>query len=377
MIGGILSGLRTLFWAMILLLFVIFVLGLLTRSTLGEWCSVHLGRAPHRFCDQPHLLKFGSKLFSTLPRACFTAFRCLTEGCSSYDGTPLLVHIYDMSWVGTGIVFVYVVAYLAVTFGLFNLILGVFVESTMESAKHDERKRRRLQGQEHLRVAKKLHRLVVRFCNKGGSAPRRSSIVEPELMLSGVKARFLQFVTHAKQEPQEPEVLPIVDMDMAITREMFRQVVSAPEAQELLDELDVNVMDHLSLFDALDADGSGSLDVQELLQGILQLRGTAEKTDAVASVLKLRNLQQSLRVFQVEVIKGINELKTRLHRLETTQFGHRLHRLETTQFGHRYEVVQSPDESPKMTPESESPLPKIGNGSHFTTSQRLGVTRST
>merc|ERR1719329_1797406 len=158
MIQGIVAGLRTLLWAIVLLVFVIFCLGMLIRQTLGQWCMN--GRS--KLCSQEHLAEYGQQLFKTVPRACFTVFRCFTEGCASVDGTPLLTHIYENSWYGQVMVYVYILCFLAVTFGLFNLIMAVFVENTMESAKLDERQ------QEHIYVAQKLQRMVLQFCHASG-----------------------------------------------------------------------------------------------------------------------------------------------------------------------------------------------------------------
>merc|ERR1712093_29376 len=98
------------------------------RQTMGEWCLTEDG-----VCQPDHLATYGVDLFGTLWRSCFTVFRCLTEGCTSPDGTPLLIHIMMSSWAGTAMVMLYTLVFLAVTFGLFNLILAVFVEHTMAS----------------------------------------------------------------------------------------------------------------------------------------------------------------------------------------------------------------------------------------------------
>merc|ERR1712146_478329 len=76
-------------------------------------------------------------------------------------------------------VMMYMIVFLAVTFGLFNLILAVFVEHTMASAQDDERKRRRHQGDEDLRVRAQLTKLVARFANHvKAPGPRRSGFLE-------------------------------------------------------------------------------------------------------------------------------------------------------------------------------------------------------
>merc|ERR1712007_311656 len=58
-------------------------------------------------------------------------------------------------------------------------------------------------------------------------------------------------------------------------------------AQHLMDELDLPA-ERARLFDVLDADGNGSLDPTELIQGLLRVRGEAQRSDVLAGVLGIR-----------------------------------------------------------------------------------------
>merc|ERR1719329_139073 len=78
-------------------------------------------------------------------------------------------------WWGALLVLIYWLCFLAVTFGLFNLIMAVFVENTMEAAKHDERKRRQARQHEHSQVARKLQKLVLQICSVGEGSDRLAS----------------------------------------------------------------------------------------------------------------------------------------------------------------------------------------------------------
>merc|ERR1719329_112870 len=111
------------------------------RETMGQWCQPDREGRTDAFCTHEHLAEYAPQLFSTVPRSCFTMFRCLTEGCESADGTPLMVHILEDGQHGFLIVLLYNMCFLVVTFGLFNLIMAVFVETTLEAAKRDEGRR--------------------------------------------------------------------------------------------------------------------------------------------------------------------------------------------------------------------------------------------
>merc|ERR1712045_510001 len=93
----------------------------------------------------------------------FTVFRCFTDGCSASDGTPLPVHFMDSY--GPFFALVWVFCTLFVMFGLFNLIMAIFVENTIENGKHDITLRKHQRQAEQLRVAWKLQALIMRLCS--------------------------------------------------------------------------------------------------------------------------------------------------------------------------------------------------------------------
>merc|ERR1711982_220654 len=67
--------------------------------------------------------------FSSLNISMLTLFRCLTDGCSAHDGTPLQKHLHDRY--GHFFIAIYYVVYLSVTIGIFNLIMAIFIEAVL------------------------------------------------------------------------------------------------------------------------------------------------------------------------------------------------------------------------------------------------------
>jgi len=275
LVNGVLAGFRTLLWAIILLGFIIFFLGVLMRRSLGEWCIEGTLATNEKLCHGPHLKTYGEKMFSSIGLSCLTVFRCFTDGCSSPDGTPLMLHIYSDIEYGPYIVLAYAMCFLFVTFGLFNLIMAIFVENTMTLAKLDERKRHKLRHLHEVYVARKLKKLVMKVClqhnNDGANVSKSSDDV---------------FNTPTGCVP--------VGLNLQITRDGFAKAMADSKVEELLEDLGISVVDYMDLFDALDADGSGTLDVYELAEGFMKLRGQAEKSDIVAAVLAIRSLQKSM-----------------------------------------------------------------------------------
>ena len=87
---------------------------------------------------------------------------------------------------------------------------------------------------------------------------------------------------------------------MQISREEFVEICADPGFCELLGELDIAKEDHPALFDTLDVDLGGTLDVNELIAGIGKLRGDARKSDIVSVMLSVRQLHRMLRNFRLE-----------------------------------------------------------------------------
>merc|ERR1712007_168964 len=82
-----------------------------------------------------------------------------------------------------------------------------------------------------------------------------------------------------------------------ITPDLFERLRSFREFQNILNDLDISDEDQLDLFDTLDVDGGGTIDLNELLVGISKLRGDARRSDIVGVSLVARNLQDSFKVF--------------------------------------------------------------------------------
>lgn len=90
---------------------------------------------------------------------------------------------------------------------------------------------------------------------------------------------------------------------MQITREMFDRSIKLPHVLELIDDLEIQIADRTELFDVLDADGSGVIDISEMISGLMKMRsGGADKSDMVAAVLGIRAIQTSVRDYSEEVL---------------------------------------------------------------------------
>merc|ERR1719420_1553224 len=80
--------------------------------------------------------------------------------------------------------------------------------------------------------------------------------------------------------------------DAVITREGFDAWLEEPAFLNMLEDLDIGTSNKTELFDVLDCDLSGELEVAEVISGLMKLRGPSDKSDAVASLLAIRYVTQ-------------------------------------------------------------------------------------
>merc|ERR1712117_779910 len=83
--------------------------------------------------------------------------------------------------------------------------------------------------------------------------------------------------------------------DVVITREVFKDWLQDSDLVELLEEMDIGTANKTELFDVLDCDLSGELEVTEVVAGLMKLRGPSEKSDTVAALLGVRYMTTLLQ----------------------------------------------------------------------------------
>merc|ERR1712039_802583 len=87
-----------------------------------------------------------------------------------------------------------------------------------------------------------------------------------------------------------------------ITPDLFAELRQDHNFNEILRDLDVDEEDQFNLFETLDLDGNGFLDLNELFEGITKLRGDARRSDVITIQLMIRALHMELREFSKQVL---------------------------------------------------------------------------
>jgi len=243
----------------------------------------------------------------------FVSFRCFIGDCDLPDGTPIAGHMYE--FYGYRFVLPYSLMVMFITFGIFNMVTAVMVETVMESAKQ-----RQLSSKEHeqRRVVELLRNLVLRLAanlDKDWKLPSEEEIAltsmpsVPATWTGWFKA-VIQFMRNptmrlASVEGRDSWRSTVCDVkiDSEITRAKFLVAIEDPLVSGAIDDLEVNISDRIELFDVLDSDGSGCIDIGELISGIMKLRSSETKHDIVAIILGMRGIRDTLRETSGQVSK--------------------------------------------------------------------------
>lgn len=276
---GLLSGIRALAWAIVLLMVVIYMISIVTKSFFGDY----------------------HEEFSTVGAGMFTLFRCFTEACETYEGDPIPEKLYLRG--GFYFQVGYILVTMLVTVGLFNLILAVFIDNVTKS--QNQRKQKEL-GDSAIETEVKLKMLLARFINEPTSSKASSHMM----------GRFSEDVTNklsnltdvAKKRHQlEQRVCAdeafklLKECNINITRGIFQAWLRDSEFVKILDEADVDISNRFELFNILDVDLGGELSPHELLTGLLSLRGEVTKGDVIYILLRVRDMTHRMEQLQQDV----------------------------------------------------------------------------
>jgi len=260
MLDGALGGFRALLWSQMLIALFLYIVALILRELVGT-----------------EILVDDALYFQTLPSAFFTSFRCLVASdCTDSSGRPIFVELTKAYGWHTGAI--YSIACVLITFGLFNVIVAIFVENTVAAARHNTHRIKQLRLLDSKRFQRKALELV--------------NIV-------------LQNTPQGMAEPGITDKMTSLNYEdvksILITPEIFEALLVDPDFREILRDLDIPDEEHIDLFDTFDIDGGGTLDLEELIQGIWKLRGDARRSDMVSVGLMVRNLQVAIHQLEEKV----------------------------------------------------------------------------
>jgi len=166
------------------------------------------------------------------------------------------------------------------SFGLFNVIIAIYVENTVAAAKSNELVQRQRRLEDQTRFAEKIVDLVHYFWTQ---RPER----DPQTTFSLDEA-----------------------MELEVSEDCFRSCLPTTEMRELLSDLDVPKEDHADLFEICDADDSGHVTMDELVAGIRKLRGDPRRSDIVYVMLRMRECLDAIQRLDAGVFGSTEVTRT-------------------------------------------------------------------
>merc|ERR1712039_36858 len=84
--------------------------------------------------------------------------------------------------------------------------------------------------------------------------------------------------------------------DFVVTRKKFQTWLRTRTMRQLLVDAGIETASKAELFDVLDVDMGGELTVEELVAGLMRLRGPLTKTDMIAIRLQVRYMTSMVEV---------------------------------------------------------------------------------
>eukprot|EP00746_Dinoflagellata_sp_MGD_P083605 gnl/MRDRNA2_/MRDRNA2_33263_c0_seq1.p1 gnl/MRDRNA2_/MRDRNA2_33263_c0~~gnl/MRDRNA2_/MRDRNA2_33263_c0_seq1.p1 ORF type:complete len:913 (-),score=170.67 gnl/MRDRNA2_/MRDRNA2_33263_c0_seq1:20-2758(-) len=302
MIEGLVQAVRTLLSAMVLLAVIIYIVSILLTIVVGTKGG------------KGDALPYRDQLFSTVPRSMWTVFRCVSGmGCDNYDESALTHQLTEIYGPGFTIIFCFI--FVVINFGLFNLVMALIVEYSVQNAKFLDRKVAAARHKERMHIASKLRELVRQFCTIENVTTNLAQSQKPGLR-QHIKD-FRDFLFPQAIDNVEAALGDVRDVAIEVTREQYEKLMQNPEVNRLMDDLQLPEGDRLELFDAFDADADGTLTNAELTKGILKARGhDSTRADCAAAHSSIRNITKSLKNFECSAMDQEDHIQLRLKRLE-------------------------------------------------------------
>jgi hypothetical protein len=308
MLMSLFDGMKTLLWAAFLLILILYMIAILLIFMSEDLI--------HSLQSSP----FGT-LVESLPMVMYVLFECMSEGCGNNIVRPLV----DETGYRPLVLVFYPLFTVFTVFGVLNLFTAMFVDNTMEAARLNED----------------------RF--------RQARDKQSKILVAKIKTFVELLVSEETTDVGNGEIL---------TKHMFQGAIQNPEVKKLLSDMDISDTDHLVLFDVLDADGSGNLSVDEIVQGLVQVQAPARALDIVAVRLGMRAMQRQLKEQLAEQKESFDRLTAELSSLRKDQKQHSsaLKRLSSKNLPDIVEKLKGAStESETNEPDSGAPSRKMSD----------------
>lgn len=214
----ILGTLRAVFWAMILMLIIIYVFAMVFAQAASE-----------ELVDPGSGNRTLAHYWGSLPRSIFTLYKSIVGGV---DWEIVVAPLSDIHWFW---VMLFIIFISFTFFAVLNVVTGVFCQSAIESAQHD-------------------HDMVI-----------HQRMAQKKEYIKKIRRLF-------------KDIGEVGDSEIITYRSLERHI-SDDKVQAYFESLGLDISDAWGLFKLLDVDESHQVELEEFVEGCLRLRGEAKAMD--------------------------------------------------------------------------------------------------
>jgi len=240
LVYSIIGTLRSLVWALLLLLIVIYIFGITFTQAIYDHVATLDYDPGERY----------TRYWGTLARSMLTLFECIIDGLS-WDSA--IRTLGDAGWFWVALFLLYISL---TVLAMLNVITGVFCQSAMDGAQKD------------------------------------SDILVQEYMQN--KNRLIGRVR---------ELFDTIDSSGKghITMEDFEQNLDSPSMKAYFESLDLDAQDAWTLFKLLDDQETYAIDCEDFIMGCMRLKGGAKAIDLARVIYDNKMLRNKLTVFMERI----------------------------------------------------------------------------
>jgi len=279
LVKAILNTMKSCTWAALLLGMIVYIFGILFAQ----------GVTDHFQEDQFRLYESREKdalkiYFGSLPRSILSCFKAIQGGI---DWEILSNALSDLHW---SYVVMFIAQIVFVNLAVLNVISGIFLHTAIEQAQND------------------IDDIIASHVQEQTTYVKRFESVFKEMDRDG---------------------------DQRISLLEFEDSIDKPAVKDLLHAMEIEANDAWTLFKLLDIDGSGSVDIQEFVNGCLGLKGGAKGIHVAQQTYECRWMMDAFEDLVVFIDSTFKGFEHHLEDIEHHQEGLPIH----TPF------LQSPPES--------------------------------
>lgn len=251
LVFSILCTLKSLIWAMLLLLLIVYVFGIIFTQAASDYLvgkGIYVDALPSAWAPPDEIISL-RRYWGSLSTSMFTLFKAIAGGLSWQEAVDCL----ELAGVAMVLIFLFFIAF--AYFAVLNVVTGVFCQSAIESSQHD-----------------------------------KEVVVQNEL---------------AKRKSYEEKITQLfrgidTNDDGCITLQEFENHLQDEQVIAYFDALELGTSDAWSLFKLLDSDKTNTIDIEQFVTGCANLKGNARGIDMAKLIHESQWMNKRVTTFMSE-----------------------------------------------------------------------------